>query len=95
MFNKTIAGRRRTLLLNVKPARMSVKRIDVFILRLASSYRFLAGCSLATHSSKYELIAREEMERGGAKTDDMFRVGGGGGDGEFFKMVQLKEQQKL
>ena len=25
MFNKTIAGRRRTLLLNVKPARMSVK----------------------------------------------------------------------
>ena len=27
VFNKTIAGRRRTLLLNVKPARMSVKRI--------------------------------------------------------------------
>ena len=26
VFNKTIAGRRRTLLLNVKPARMSVKR---------------------------------------------------------------------
>ena len=25
VFNKTIAGRRRTLLLNVKPARMSVK----------------------------------------------------------------------
>ena len=25
MFNKTIAGRRRTLLLTVKPARMSVK----------------------------------------------------------------------
>ena len=30
MFNKTIAGRRRTLLLNVKPARMSVKTVFSF-----------------------------------------------------------------
>ena len=29
VFNKTIAGRRRTLLLNVKPARMSVRRISL------------------------------------------------------------------
>ena len=34
VFNKTIAGRRRTLLLNVKPARMSVKiRLFVSVLR--------------------------------------------------------------
>ena len=30
VFNKTIAGRRRTLLLNVKPARMSVKTFSFF-----------------------------------------------------------------
>ena len=32
VFNKTIAGRRKTLLLNVKPARMSVKRKVMLIL---------------------------------------------------------------
>ena len=39
LFNKTIAGRRRTLLLNVKPARMSVKS-----LQNSSSCSSLSAC---------------------------------------------------
>ena len=48
MFNKTIAGRRRTLLLNVKPARISVKTNNPF-----SSGKLLLNHDVSTGNAKH------------------------------------------